>query len=216
MISKGDEHILLTNGCKLDRADKKTVEDYWKWVCDLPKRANPAIHNDGDRTIAANKSNPRGDEYIFLTPAISGAFHRELGTIQRGKKLLITSLSFIGCEAERPGSDVSQLYKFADVDHDNIEYRRIEIDGRPLVGDLENRFRVRTDPFEVKFPEKAIFGARKGPSKAVADGIYIVWEPGVGKHEIHVEGKIDLPDEEEDSLDTSPFTEFYTYTFGVQ
>ena len=199
----------------LSRATQEVVQDYFRWLCKFPKSTNPAIHNDGDRTIAANKSNPRGDEYIFLTPVISGSFHRELGTIQHGKKLLIPSLSFIGCEAERPGSDVTELYKFADVDHDNIEYRCIEINGRPLVGDLENRFRVRTDPFEVEFPEKAIFGARKGVSKAVADGIYIVWEPSIGNHEILVEGKIDLPDEEEDSLDTSPFTEFYTYTFEV-
>jgi tRNA U34 5-carboxymethylaminomethyl modifying GTPase MnmE/TrmE len=53
-------------------------------------------------------------------------------------------------------------------------------------------------------------------SKAAADGIYFGWESNLGNHEIHVEGKIDFPDEEEDSLDASPFTEYHTYTFGVK
>ena len=46
---------------------------------------------------------------------------------------------------------MSQLYEFADVDDGNIEYRRIEIDGRQLVEDLKDLFRVRHGPFKVGF-----------------------------------------------------------------
>jgi hypothetical protein len=184
----------------LSRATPEIVQEYFKWFCSFPKSESPGLYNDGDRSIAANKSSLKSDEYIFLSPVIAGTSRRNLGTIQRGKKILIPSLSFIGSEFERPGSQVSQLYKFADVDHDNIEYRRIEIDGKPLVGDLESRFKVRTEPFEVEYPDKAIFGVPKGVSKAVADGVYIVWEPPIGEHEIHFEGKIEIPDNQ-DSLE---------------
>jgi hypothetical protein len=199
----------------LSRAKPEIVQEYFRWFCSFPKSTSPGLHNDGDRSIAANKSSLKSEEYIFLSPVLSGTFRRNLGVIQRGKKILIPSLSCIASEFERPGSQVPQLYKFADIDHDNIEYRRIEVDGQPLVGDLEGRFRVRTEAFEVEYPENAIFGVRKGLSKAVADGVYIVWEPPIGEHEIHFEGKIDLP-EEEDGLESSDYVENVTYTFRVQ
>lgn len=199
----------------LSRATPEIVQQYFKWFCSFPKSTSPGLYNDGDRTIEANKSSLKSDEYIFLSPVLSGTHRRNIGTVQRGKKILIPSLSFIGSDFERPGSQVPQLYKFADIDHDNIEYRRIEIAGKPLVGDLESRFRVRTEPFEVEYPGNAIFGVPKGLSKAVADGVYIVWEPPIGEHEIHYEGKIDLP-EEEDSLESSDYVEDVSYTLRVQ
>ena len=199
----------------LSRATPEIVQQYFKWFCSFPKSTSPGLYNDGDRTIEANKSSLKSDEYIFLSPVLSGTHRRNIGTVQHGKKILIPSLSFIGSDFERPGSQVPQLYKFADIDHDNIEYRRIEIDGKPLVGDLESRFRVRTEPFEVEYPGNAIFGVPKGLSKAVADGVYIVWEPPIGEHEIHYEGKIDLP-EEEDSLESSDYVEDVSYTLRVR
>jgi hypothetical protein len=199
----------------LSRATPEVVQEYFKWFCSFPKSTNPGLHNDGDRSIAANTSKLKSDEYIFLSTVLSGTSHRNLGIIEKGKKFLIPSLSCIASESERPGSQVPQLEKFADIDHDNIVYRYIEIDGKPLVGELESRFRVRTGPFEVQYPDNAIFGASKGPSKAVADGVYIVWEPPIGEHEIHFEGKIDLP-EDEDSLEISDYVENVTYNFKVR
>jgi hypothetical protein len=198
----------------LSRATAEIVQEYFKWFCSFPKSISPGFYNDGDRTIEANKSSLKSDEYIFLNPALAGASHRDIGTVERGKKMFIPSLSFIGSEFESPGADISQLYKFADVDHDSIEYRRIEIDGETLVGDLESRFRVRTEPFEVEYPDDALFGVSKGISKAVADGVYIVWEPPVGKHEIHYMGKINLADRK-DSIDSTDHVENVTYTFKV-
>jgi hypothetical protein len=200
---------------KLNRATPEIVQEYFRWFCSFPKSTSPGLHNDGDRSIAANKSDLKSDEYLFLSPVLSGTSRRNLGIVQKGKKILIPSLSFIGSESERPGSQVPQLYKFADIDHDNIVYRRVEIDGKPLVGDLESRFRVRTEPFEVEYPVNAIFGVSKGLSKAVADGVYIVWEPPMGEHVIHFEGKIDLP-EEEDSLESSDYVENVTYALRVE
>ena len=196
-------------------APTQLVQEYFQWFCSFPKSESPALYNDGDRSIAANKSSLKSNEYIFLSPVIAGTSRRNLGNVQRGKKILIPSLATIASEGERPGSTEAELRKFLDIDHDNIEYRRIEIDGKSLVGDLENRFRVRTEPFEVEYPQNAIFGAREGKSKAIADGVYIVWEPPIGEHMIHFEGKIGVP-EEEDSLKTRDYVENVTYTLRVE
>jgi hypothetical protein len=204
----------------LSRAAPEIVQEYFKWFCSFPESNSPGFYSDGKRIIEANKSTLKRDEYIFLPPGINGPFYRKIGTIEHGKKIFIPSLSFIGSEFESPGADISQLYKFADVDHDSIESRRIEIDGKLLVGDLESRFRVRTEPFEVEYPDGALFEVQKGISKAVADGVYIVWEPSVGEHEIHFEGKINLADRK-DCMDckqgkpAKDHVENVTYTFRV-
>jgi hypothetical protein len=200
----------------MKRAEPEIVQKYWEWLCKLPKPKNPAVDNDGDRDVEANKFSPLSDEYVFLSFVLSGTSHRNIGTIPQNKKILVPSLSCIASTAElKDGATDTELSKFADIDHDNIEYRRIEIDGKPLVGDLD-RFRVRTKPFDgISFPQKAIFNVREGPARAIADGVYIVWEPPIGEHIIHFEGKIDLPEQQE-SLESRDYVEDVTYTFRVQ
>lgn len=204
----------------LSRAAPDIVQEYFKWFCSFPESNSPGS-SDGKKIMEANKSRLKSDEYIFLPPGLGGPLHRNIGTIERGKKILVPSNCFIGSASESPGADISQLYKFADVDHDSIEYRHIVVDGEELLaGDLESRFRVRTEPFEVDYPDGALFEVNKGVSKAVADGVYIVWEPSVGDHEIRVEGKINLA-ERKDCIEykkgkpAKDHVENVTYTFKV-
>jgi hypothetical protein len=178
----------------LTRAAPEIVQEYFKWFCSFPDAISPGSHSDGNKIIDANKSSLIKDEYIFLPPGIPGPFHRNIGTIDLGKKIFIPSLSFIGSEFESHSPDIFRLYRFADVDHGYIDYGHIEIDKKRLAErTLESLYRVRTDPFEVEFPKGSLFGIKRhGISKAVADGVYIIWEPSVGDHEIHLEGKIKL------------------------
>jgi hypothetical protein len=207
----------MSNGSpKPQPASKEIVQKYWEWLCKLPRSKNPAIDNDGDRDIEANKHNPMSKEYVFLSFALGGAKHR-ICTISKGKKVLVPSLSCIASTpaAKKPKLDDDELRKLVKTDQDNIEYRRIEIDGKPLVGNLEKVYRVPTKFFFVNYPEKAIFNAPKGRSRAVADGIYLIWEPAEGDHILHFEGKIDVP-EEEDSLESRDYVEDVTYTLKVR
>jgi hypothetical protein len=214
---------LVMSSCILCPATPEIVKEYFKWFCSIPELESPGFHKDGKRIMQANKSTPKSDEYIFLPPGLPGPFDRDIGTIERGKKTFLASLSFIGSGSESHGADIFQLYKFADVDHDNIEYRKIVIDEKELPeSDLESRFRVRTYPFEVNFPEGALFNVHQGPSIAVADGVYIVWEPSVGEHKVHFEGKIKLAgikDTIEEANQRKPAKEDHvenvTYTFKV-
>jgi hypothetical protein len=191
-------------------ANERIVSKYWKWFCGLPRPESPAVDNDGDKDEQQNNDR----DFFFLSFVLSGGSHR-ICNVPLGKKVVIPSLSCLCSAAERPGSTVKDLENFADVDHDNIEYRRIEINGKPLVGDIERRFRIRTKPFEVTYPKDAIFNAKAGRSKAVADGVYVVWEPPFGEHIIHFEGKIDYPEKGE-SLEPRDYVENVTYTLKVK
>lgn len=194
------------------RADPKIVEKYWKWLCKIPRAQNPTLNNDGDKDVVANTN--RNDEYFFLSFVLGGA-SRRICKVPQGKKILIPSLSFLASEAERPKSSDGDLDNFANTDYDNIEYRSIEVDGTPIVGNMD-RFRVRTGPFEVDYDQNPIFNARPGKSNAVADGNYLVWEPSEkGQHIIHFDGRIDLP-EEGNSLESRDYVEDVTYTLVVE
>jgi hypothetical protein len=192
-------------------ADEKIVKDYWKWLCNLNKHDNPALNNDGDLDEIHNTN----EDYFFLSPCIGGASDR-ICNVNSDKKILIPSLSCLSSVAERPGSNIDDLNKFTDVDHENIVYRKIEIDGKPLVGNLEQRYRIRTkEPFKVVYPDHAIFNAKAGQSEAVADGVYIVCKLPPGEHIVHFEGKISLSEEDE-SLESRDYLEDVTYTLKVK
>lgn len=196
----------------MTRAPQNLVQKYFQWFCSFPVSSSPGFNNNGDRTIELNKNN--NHEYIFLNPAFGGENNRDIGTIERGKRLFIPTCSFVASEFEAPGASINRLYEYADVDYGNIEYSHVQIDGEPLQ-DLE-QFRVRTEPFEVTFPDDALFGVPKGNCKAIADGRYMIWEPSTtaGKHTIHYEGKINLADNPK-SLDRKDHYENVTYTFNI-
>jgi hypothetical protein len=225
MTSNGDEGIPI-NGCKLYKADKKTVEDYWKWICRLPKRDNPFLNNDGIKDMVQNAE--RRDKMFFLSPADSGRSHR-FCEVPSGHKILIPSLCVVATGGatkkggEKPGTEFNDLIHFNEVDQGNIEYRRVKIDGQLIPEEFlnERRHSSREERFEVKFPEdQPIFNAKSGDCEAVADGVYLILEEGppksdkmgkASKHTIHLEGKINLSDDG-DSLETTNYTEDVMYT----
>lgn len=200
-----------TSLATLEVANAETIKDFWQWLCSLPKPENPAINNNGTKDVLANHLRGTNVDFFYLSFRLGGSKER-ICTIPHGIKVLIPSLAVIASEAEKPGSTVTDLRRFIDTDHENIIYRRIEIDGESILG-LE-RFRVYTHPFEVVFPEKAIFNARAGTSMAIADGVYVVWVPPEGEHVIHFEGKIGVS-EEADSLRANEYEEDVRYVLKV-
>ena len=225
MISNGGEGVLSINGCKLYCADKETVQAYWEWLCSLPKPDNPLINNDGHKDVGQNKI--RGDKMFFLSPSDSGQSHR-FCEVPSGHKILIPSLCVVATGAtgeggERPNATVKDLIHFNEVDQKNIEFRRVKIDGQLIPEEYlrECRHSFKEEYFGVKFPEKyPIFNATPGACNAVADGVYLILDcppesdkmGQVSKHTIHLEGKIKLPEEEEDSLETAGYQEDVFYT----
>jgi hypothetical protein len=227
MVSNGDEHK-LSNGCRLYRANRKIVEDYWTWICSLPKPGNPFLNNDGSKDEEQNDK--RGDNMFYLSPADSGRSHR-FCKVPSGHKILIPSLCVVatghGTGGERPRATLDQLKRFNAVDQDqnNIEYRRVKIDGEliPEKFLMGCKYEHSDKDFEVNFPPKdPMFNAEPGTCQAVADGVYLICElPPVSdengkasKHTIHLEGKINIPDKGDSSLETTNYTEDVFYTLA--
>ena len=224
MTSNGGKGVLSINGCKLYRADKETVKAYWEWICSLPKPDNPIINNDGHKDVEQNKI--RGDKMFFLSPSNSGQSHR-FCEVPSGHKILIPSLCVVATGAtgqggERPNATVKDLIHFNEVDQNNIEFRRVKIDGQLIPEEFlrESRYSLREECFEVKYPGNyPLFNATQGACNAVADGVYLILEcppesdkmGQVSKHTIHLEGKIDLSDGP-DSLETANYKEDVMYT----
>jgi hypothetical protein len=226
MTRYGDKAILSINGCNLYNANREIVETYWKWICKLPKHDNPFLNNDGikDEKQNANRRDEYKEQIFFLSPADSGRSHR-FCEVPSGQKILIPSLCVVATGAgkggERPDAKPKDLIGFNKVDQDNIEYRRVKIDGQ-LVSERylrKCRYNFRKQKFEVNFPEdNPIFNAKSGACNAVADGVYIIMEcPSesdkigkANKHTVHLEGKINLSDNG-NSLETANYTEDVMY-----
>jgi len=219
MTSKEDE-LILSNGCKLYRADKKTVEAYWKWICDLSKNQNPFLNNEGERDVVQLN---RGDKMFFLSPADSGKSERNCRGVPLDYKILIPSLCVVATGAteeggEKPNAKLKDLIRFNDVDYRNIKRRSVEIDNEQIPEEflMDSRYSSREEEFPVHFPkEHPIFNATSGDCKAVADGVYLILEcpseSDKSELKIHFKGEIDISDDEE-SLETTKYTEDVTYT----
>jgi hypothetical protein len=198
------------------KADEKIVIDFWQWLCGFPKDENPTVRSSGAKDKLTNSARTSNADFFYLSFKLSGPSGR-VCTVESGKKILIPSLSFIAVDidfCEKSGSRISDLTRFAQIDHDSIVSRNITIDGNRVEGNLD-RFRVPTKPFEVEFPANAIFGVPAGHSNAVADGGYLVLEElSTGDHEIRFEGRIEVP-EKVDSLEYRTYEEDVTYTLEV-
>ena len=71
---------------------------------------------------------------------------------------------------------------------DRVKRLIISIDSKKI-SNLAN-YRVRSDPFEVNFPEHNVFGVEPGITRAVSDGYWIMLKPlPPGKHTLHFGGE---------------------------
>lgn len=97
-------------------------------------------------------------------------------------------------DKEAPNSSVEQLHNIAKNDQDSVTSLYLKVDDKEYSRqDLEG-YRTNTTDFEVVFPKNAVFGASEGPSKAVADGYYVITEPlEKGNHTIVYKSTLSLP-----------------------
>jgi hypothetical protein len=75
------------------------------------------------------------------------------------------------------------------MDQDHVTSLVVEINCKKIIDEkypngfvnsenpIAKQYRTHTGVFDVVFPENAVFGVSAGPSKAVADGFYIITEP---------------------------------------
>jgi hypothetical protein len=110
--------------------------------------------------------------------------------------LLIPVMQVEKSDKEYPGASGDQLDQSAKKDQDSINSLYLKIGDKEYSYQDLLKYRVHTDAFDVTFPDKGIFGVLEGgPSKAVADGFYILAEPlKNGTYPVHFKSSLICPD----------------------
>jgi hypothetical protein len=149
------------------------VKNYWKYVLSIPADKNPGEDPTGERcTYGQNAS-----KNIFYLVGNSGGKTAITCKIPSGLSLLFAIIAVEASQAESPGATIDDLHKIAKNDQDHVTSLFLNLNGTEFKYEDLLKYRTHTGEFDVIFPENAIFGAPPGPSKAVADGYYLITKP---------------------------------------
>ena len=144
----------------------------WKRILSIPANENPMEDKTGEKcTVGQDLVNSS----IFHLSGIGGGAAEIVCRIPAGLGLFINIISVEASQAESPGSTIENLHEIAKNDQDHVTSTYLKINDQE-VNDLQ-KYRFHTEAFDVMFPKNAVFGAKAGPSKAVADGYYVITSP---------------------------------------
>jgi hypothetical protein len=168
------------------------AQNFWKWMLSIPANESPMDDTTGDKCLIGQPTNSS----IFYLSAGEGKVERTC-TVPAGKGLLIPVMQVEVSDKELPGASVEDLSNAAKKDQDGVNSLYLSIDNQEYTYDDLLKYRTQpTKPFQVVFPDNGIFGvAEGGPSKAVADGYYILTDPiTAGNHTIHYRSSLICPE----------------------
>jgi hypothetical protein len=97
--------------------------------------------------------------------------------VPAGKGLFIPVSPMEISDKEVPNASVERLHDIAKKDQDSVTSLSLKIGDKEYSLEDLKKYRIHPGDFQVIFPENAIFGATAGPSKAAADGYYVITEP---------------------------------------
>jgi hypothetical protein len=168
-------------------------KNFWKWSLAIPAKDNPVNDPTGEK-CANGQTNTNSS--VFYLAFNNGGVSERTCKVPAGKGLLIPVMQVEKSDKELPGASVEELDKSAKKDQDSVNSLYLKIGDKEYTYEDLLKYRTHTDDFEVVFPDKGIFGVIKGgPSKAVADGFYIITEPlAKGTYPIHFKSSLICPD----------------------
>ena len=164
-------------------------KNFWKWSLAIPANENPVNDPTGEK-CANGQSNTNSS--VFYLSFNNGGKSERTCKVPAGKGLLIPVMQVEKSDKEMPGASVEELDTSAKKDQDSVNSLYLKIGDKEYKYDDLIKYRTHTDVFEVVFPDKGIFGVIEGgPSKAVADGFYILTEPLTkGNYSIHFKSSL--------------------------
>jgi hypothetical protein len=171
------------------------IENFWKWQISIPSEPegeHPISDLTGEKCTEGQLDS---NSSVFYLSGAGGKTVERTCTIPSGKGILIPVMTVVATEKEYPGSSVSELTDIVKKDQDSVMALSLDIAGKSYSLDDLRKFRTTTGEFEVTFPKDGIFGVTEaGPSKAVADGYYLLTEPlSKGNYTIHYKGALGNP-----------------------
>jgi hypothetical protein len=170
--------------------EEHIVKD-WERNLTAPIDKNPMEDKTGQWT--SYRVDPKS-QVVYLSGNTGGTTQRTC-KVPKGSGVFISICDAVYSEAEKPGSTVENLDELAKKDQDSANEVYLKINDDEFKLDDLKKYRFHTRPFDVVIPpEKTLFGLPAGPTKAVADGYYVITEPlSAGNYTIVTKANISEP-----------------------
>jgi hypothetical protein len=166
------------------------VKNFWKLYLSIPKNANPLEDRTGEM-CNYGKNGQNETNTIFYLTGNSGGNTEKTCKIPAGLGLFIPVITGEFSQGESQGSTVEDLRMTAKNDQESMQNLLLSINGKEIPKEVLSSYALLTGDFDVIFPNNAVFGANPGPSKAVADGYYVISKPlPPGNYDIIFSGRI--------------------------
>lgn len=186
------------------------AKNWWKWLISIPADKSPIDDTTGER---CSTSQSNSSSLFYLTGSGGGEIKRTC-KIPEGMSIVFAPSAVEMSDKEGKNVKIDDMHRVTKADQDSVTQLRLTLDGKPYSFDDLKKYRIHTDPFEVVFPDKGIFGVGEGgKSTIVADGYYLITQNLTkGIHEINYFSEIKCPMGD----CATNFSEDLTYTIIVE
>jgi hypothetical protein len=169
------------------------IKNFWKWTLDIPGKDNPINDPTGEK-CATGQLNTNSS--VFYLAFNNGGVSERTCKVPAGKGLFIPVMQVEFSDKEAPGATIEELSLSAKTDQDSVNSLYLKIGDKEYNYEDLLKYRTHTDGFELDFADNGIFGVIEGgPSKAVADGYYIMTEPiQKGNYTVHYKSSLSCLD----------------------
>ena len=170
------------------------IENYWKWALGIPAEENPLNDKTGDKTgeiCARGQSNSNSS--VFYLTFNNGGLSERVCKVPAGMGLFIPVIQALISNIDLKSATPSELKEGVKKDQDSVNSLYLKIGDKEYNYDeLKEKYRNPTDIFNVTIAPYGIFGAVEGgPTKAAADGYYVITEPlQKGNYTVHYKSSL--------------------------
>jgi hypothetical protein len=171
----------------------KHIENFWKWTLGIPAKDNPINDPTGEK-CATGQLNTNSS--VFYLAFNNGGISERTCKVPAGKGLFIPVMQVELSDKDTPGATVEELKLSAKTDQDSVNSLYLKIGDKEYNFEDLRKYRTDTDGFDVDYADNGIFGiVEGGPTKAVADGYYIMTDPlPKGNHTVHYKSSLSCLD----------------------
>ena len=171
----------------------KHIENFWKWTLGIPAKDNPINDPTGEK-CATGQLNTNSS--VFYLAFNNGGISERTCKVPAGEGLFIPVMQVELSDKDTPGATVEELKLSAKTDQDSVNSLYLKIGDKEYNFDDLRKYRTDTDGFDVDYADNGIFGiVEGGPTKAVADGYYIMTDPlPKGNHTVHYKSSLSCLD----------------------
>jgi len=171
----------------------KHIENYWKWALAIPAKENPINDPTGEK-CATGQSNTNSS--VFYLTFNNGGTSDRVCKVPAGKGLFIPVMQVEISDKDIPGAKPEDLKAETKKDQDSVNSLYLQIGNKTYNYNDLLKYRSATDIFDANYADNGIFGIVKGgPTKAHADGFYIITEPlQKGNYPVHFKSSLSCTD----------------------